>query len=115
MFEPKLLPNIRVNENDLTIKVWDTPGFADYRQQVIDFITNADFVYVVIDVAPKLNDSVKEYINNMWNQIKENARGNCKIVFLLSKYDLSDRAITNTVDYHTLLSNLIRTRPGTEF
>lgn len=46
----------------------------------------------------------------MWLQIKNNARRNCKIVFLLSKYDLSDRTITNIADYHALLSNLIKTK-----
>lgn len=58
-FEPKLLPNIRVQDNDLIVKIWDTPGFADYREKVIDFIEDADFMYIVIDVCPKLENNVK--------------------------------------------------------
>ena len=75
-----------VGQDILHIKLWDTPGLAQFRDEVIEKVRNANMVYFVMDVLREYDDDLGTYFQNMLARIYEH-NANCKVVFLFTKYD----------------------------
>ena len=75
-----------VGQDILHIKLWDTPGLAQFRDEVIEKVRNANMVYFVMDVLREYDGDLGTYFQNMLARIYEH-NANCKVVFLFTKYD----------------------------
>lgn len=75
-----------VGQDILHIKLWDTPGLEQFRDEVIEKVRNANMVYFVMDVLREYDGDLGTYFQNMLARIYEH-NANCKVVFLFTKYD----------------------------
>lgn len=75
-----------VGQDILHIKLWDTPGLAQFRDEVIEKVRNSNMVYFVMDVLREYDGDLGTYFQNMLARIYEH-NANCKVVFLFTKYD----------------------------
>lgn len=71
----------------LCISLWDTAGSEKYYDEVMDFIRDANFVFIVHDLYEKLNGEVKVYLSRIYRDVRERMTPDGKIVLVGSKYD----------------------------
>lgn len=75
-----------IGQDILHIKLWDTPGLAQFRDEVIGKVSDSNIVYFVMDVLRQYDEDLGTYFQNMLARIYEH-NVNCKVVFLFTKYD----------------------------
>ena len=95
-----------VGDTVLLVKVFDTPGLKEYREEVISKLADTDMVYFVIDVTKGYSGEAKEFFGQVYKAIKDNAKPDCKTVFLLSKYDVSKDFSNETVENIRLVKDI---------
>lgn len=95
-----------VGDTVLLVKVFDTPGLKEYREEVISKLADTDMVYFVIDVTKGYSGEAKEFFGQVYKAIKDNAKPDCKTVFLLSKYDISKDFSNETVENIRLVKDI---------
>lgn len=78
-----------VNGVVLSIRLLDTPGLSDYREEVIDSLENSNLVYIVVDTVKEYDRDAANYLHDIAKSIKDRVH-NSKVVFLFTKYDLVD-------------------------
>lgn len=87
----------RVEQDNLHIKIWDTPGLKEYRTEVIDKTDGSDMVYFVIDITKKYDEHMQKYLDDMYKTIS-GRNPSCNIVFLLTKYDIRKNFPVNVTE-----------------
>ncbi|MDO4504486.1 MAG: GTPase domain-containing protein, partial [Clostridia bacterium] len=78
-----------VNGVVLSIRLLDTPGLSDYREEVINSLGNSNLVYIVVDTVKEYDRDAANYLRDIARNIRERVP-NSKVVFLFTKYDLVD-------------------------
>lgn len=86
-----------VDQDILHIKIWDTPGLKDFRDEVIQKVDGANIVYFVIDITKRYDSKMEQYLDTMYRTISSR-NPNCNIEFLLTKYDRSKDFPTNVIE-----------------
>jgi GTPase SAR1 family protein len=79
---------------DINLKIWDTPGLREHRREVVDFVVNANFVFIVHDLTQDYNQQARDYIDGIYRDVRQNMANDGKIIFVGSKSD--DRARITT-------------------
>lgn len=95
-----------VGDDVLCISLWDTAGSEKYYDEVMDFIRDANFVFIVHDLYEKLNGEVKVYLSRMYRDVRQRMTSDSKIVLVGSKYDLRHRDIANSAEQAKLLEEV---------
>lgn len=90
-----------VNGTVLSIRFLDTPGLAEYRDEVISKLVNNNIIYFVLDTKHRYNGDMQEYIDTMIRAIEPN-NPNCKIVFLFTKYDDISECMSTAIENSNL-------------
>lgn len=95
----------------LSLKIWDTAGLDKYYNEVIDFTTGANFVFIVHDLAKKLDDSVRQYLSKACRDASAKKAADGKIVIIGSKYDLRQADVVNSAAQARMLEEVAQVVP----
>ena len=86
--------NIRVNDKNIKLQIWDTCGQEAYRSLITSFYRNSSLAII----AYAINNQNSFYNIEAWlNEIKTQANPETKIFLIGTKVDLQDRKIPTEV------------------
>ena len=84
--------SIEVNNKTFNLNVWDTAGEEKYHALAPIFFRGAQGAVIIFDVT---NRETFNRATKWFNELKEFAEGNPKIILVGNKIDLPNRVITN--------------------
>jgi len=84
--------NIRINDKNIKLQIWDTCGQEAYRSLITSFYRNSSLAVIVYSIDNRISyDNIESWLN----EIKSQANPEIKIFLIGNKTDLEDqRTIT---------------------
>ena len=85
--------NIRINDKNIKLQIWDTCGQEAYRSLITSFYRNSSLAILVYSI-----DNKNSYTNieNWLNEIKSQANPEIKIFLIGNKTDLENKRVIST-------------------
>ena len=79
--------NIRVNDSNIKLQIWDTCGQEVYRSLIASFYHSASLAIIVYSID---NENSFNHITEWLNEVKLNSNPDIKLVLIGNKADLED-------------------------